>query len=31
MVSKFQKAAEKKTSDQLQEAVDAVGKISFEV
>ena len=31
MVTKFQKAAEKKTSDQLQEAVDAVGKISFEV
>ncbi len=31
LVTKFQKAAEKKTSDQLQEAVDAVKKISFEV
>ena len=31
LVTKFQKAAEKKTSDQLPEAVDAVRKISFEV
>ena len=27
----IQKAAEKKTNDQLREAVDAVKKISFEV
>ena len=31
LVTKFQKTAEKKTSDQLQDAVDAVRKISFEV
>ena len=31
LVTKFQKAAEKKTSDQCPEAVEAVKKISFEV
>ncbi len=31
LVTKFQKTAEKKTSDQLPEAVDAVKNISFEI
>ena len=31
LVTKFQKTAEKKTSNQLPEAVDAVKNISFEI